>query len=244
VDSAHSVTEAGAVRVFVLDDHEVVRRGLITLFAAAHGLSVVGEAGAAADAMPRIRDCRPDVAILDVQLPDGSGIEVCREIGSHLPDVQCLILTSYDDDQAVFAAVMAGARGYLLKDIGGAALVDAVRQVAAGHSLLDPVTTERVLRRLRGGNRDDSRLAGLTDRDRQLLTLIADGLTNREIGARLFLAEKTVKNYVSALLAKLGMQRRTQIAAYGAGLGRSPGLSTAGSRPAFGGRELHERGRP
>jgi two-component system response regulator DevR len=164
----------------------------------------------------RIPAARPDVAILDARLPDGSGIDVCRDIRSEMPEVNCLILTSYDDDDAIFAAVMAGAAGYLLKEIRGTSLVDAVRQVAAGKSLLDPSVTGRLLSRLRDGAPKDTRLASLTDREREILGLIADGLTNRQIGERLFLAEKTVKNYVSGLLAKLGMQRRTQAAVFGA----------------------------
>jgi two-component system response regulator DevR len=203
------------IRVFLLDDHEVVRRG-ITDVLEADGIAVVGEAATAAEALRRIPATSPDVAILDARLPDGSGIDVCREVRSTLPAVRCLILTSYDDADAVFAAVMGGASGYLLKQIRGTSLVDAVRQVAAGRSLLDPAVTERLLARLREGTTTDPRLASLTDREREILSLIADGLTNRQIGDRLFLAEKTVKNYVSGLLAKLGMQRRTQAAVYGA----------------------------
>jgi two-component system response regulator DevR len=203
------------IRVFLLDDHEVVRRG-ITDMLEADGIAVVGEAATAAEALRRIPATSPDVAILDARLPDGSGIDVCREVRSTLPAVRCLILTSYDDADAVFAAVMGGASGYLLKQIRGTSLVDAVRQVAAGRSLLDPAVTERLLARLREGTTTDPRLASLTDREREILSLIADGLTNRQIGDRLFLAEKTVKNYVSGLLAKLGMQRRTQAAVYGA----------------------------
>ena len=157
--------------------------------------------------------------MLDARLPDGSGIDVCRDIRSAYPEVRCLILTSYDDDDALFAAVMAGASGYLLKQIGGSSLVGSIRQVAAGRSLLDPVVTEKLLTRLRRPGRPDAP-DGLTERERQVLDLIADGCTNRQIAERLFLAEKTVKNYVSALLAKLGMQRRTQAAVYGAGLRR------------------------
>jgi two-component system, NarL family, response regulator DevR len=203
------------IRVFLLDDHEVVRRG-ITDVLEADGIAVVGEAATAAEALRRIPATSPDVAILDARLPDGSGIDVCREVRSTLPAVRCLILTSYDDADAVFAAVMGGASGYLLKQIRGTSLVDAVRQVAAGRSLLDPAVTERLLARLREGTTTDPRLASLTDREREILSLIADGLTNRQISDRLFLAEKTVKNYVSGLLAKLGMQRRTQAAVYGA----------------------------
>jgi two-component system response regulator DevR len=160
------------------------------------------------------------VAVLDTRLPDGTGIEVCRDLRSSEPRIRCLILTSYDDDDAIFAAVMAGAAGYLLKEIRGTSLVDAIRQVATGRSLLDPAVTERLLARLREGEPRDERLASLTDREREVLTLIADGLSNREIGERLKLSEKTVKNYVSALFAKLGMQRRTQAAVYGADLRR------------------------
>jgi two-component system, NarL family, response regulator DevR len=219
MDGATAMTDI-AIRVFMLDDHEIVRRGIADLLESAEDITVVGEAGTAAEALARIPAVRPDVAVLDARLPDGSGIDVCREIRSALPDIRCLILTSYDDNDAIFAAVMAGASGYLLKEIRGSNLLDAVRQVAAGKSLLDPSVTERLLTRLREGAPKDSRLASLTDREREILTLIADGLTNRQIGERLFLAEKTVKNYVSALLAKLGMERRTQAAVYGAEMRR------------------------
>jgi two-component system, NarL family, response regulator DevR len=204
------------IRVFLLDDHEIVRRGIADLLDAAPELSVVGEAGTAAEALRRIPAVRPDVAVLDARLPDGSGIDVCRDIRSAHPEIRCLILTSYDDNDAIFAAVMAGASGYLLKQIRGNSLVEAIRQVAEGKSLLDPGVTERLLTRLREGSSRDERLASLTDREREILSLIAEGLTNKQIGERLFLAEKTVKNYVSGLLAKLGMQRRTQAAVYGA----------------------------
>ena len=204
------------IRVFILDDHEVVRRGLTDLANQAPDLVVVGEAGTANDALRRIPAAKPDVAILDARLPDGSGIDVCREVRSSWPGTRCLILTSHDDDQALFAAVMAGASGYLLKQIGGSSLTDAIRQVAAGRSLLDAAVTGKLLERLRNPPAPDPRLAGLTERDRDILNLIADGLTNREIAERLFLAEKTVKNYVSGLLGKLDMERRTQAAVYGA----------------------------
>lgn len=210
-----STTDSVPVRVFLLDDHELVRRGIADLLEAA-GMTVVGEAGTAAEAIARIPACHPHVALLDGRLPDGSGIDVCRDLRSSMPEMRCLILTSYDDNDAVFAAVMAGAAGYLLKEIRGNSLVDAVRQVAAGRSLLDPAVTERLLARMRDGEKGDPRLASLTARERQILDLIADGLTNRQIGERLFLAEKTVKNYVSELLHKLGMERRTQAAVYGA----------------------------
>ncbi|GGS37130.1 DNA-binding response regulator [Streptomyces griseoviridis] len=176
---------------------------------------MVGEAGTAGEALARIPSARPDVAVIDVRLPDGSGVEVCREIRTHDESVHCLVLTSYADDEALFDAIMAGASGYVLKDIRGAELLSAVRDVAAGRSLLDPATTARVLQRLReGGGPDDDRLARLTEQERRILELIGEGLTNRAIGERLHLAEKTIKNYVSSLLAKLGMQRRSQAAAY------------------------------
>ncbi len=208
------------IRVFLLDDHEIVRRGIADLLEINDDIRIVGEAGSAAEAMRRIPASRPHVAILDARLPDGSGIDVCRDIRSREPHVRCLILTSYDDNDAVFAAIMAGASGYLLKQIRGSSLVDAVRQVAAGKSLLDPTVTERILSRLREGSPRDQRLALLTDREREVLELIADGLTNKQIGEHLFIAEKTVKNYVSAILAKLGMQRRTQAAIYAAEINR------------------------
>ncbi|HZY75490.1 MAG TPA: response regulator transcription factor [Jatrophihabitantaceae bacterium] len=219
--TALTTTDAEPARVFLLDDHEIVRRGIADLLDAEDGITVVGEAGTAAEALARIPAVNPDVAVLDARLPDGSGIDVCRDIRSSMPSVRCLILTSYDDNDAIFAAVMAGASGYLLKEIRGSSLVDAIRQVAAGQSLLDPKVTERLLSRLRNGTEQDPRLATLTDREREILNLIADGLTNRQIGEQLFLAEKTVKNYVSALLAKLGMQRRTQAAVFGADLRRN-----------------------
>ncbi|MEO6703038.1 MAG: response regulator transcription factor [Jatrophihabitantaceae bacterium] len=215
MEDSDNVTEA-QVRVFLLDDHEIVRRGIADLLGSQSDIVIVGEAGTAAEALARIPATRPDVAVLDARLPDGSGIDVCRDIRSMMPDVRCIILTSYDDNDAVFAAVMAGAAGYLLKEVRGASLVDAIRQVAQGKSLLDPSVTERLLARLRAGEPADAKLASLTDREREILDLIADGMTNRQIGDRLFLAEKTVKNYVSGLLAKLGMQRRTQAAVYGA----------------------------
>ena len=202
------------VTVFLLDDHEVVRRGLAELLGSQAGVRVVGEAATVAEALARLPAVHPDVAILDARLPDGSGIDVCRDIRSAMPDVRCLILTSYDDNDAVLAAIMAGASGYLLKDVRGAAIVQAVRDVAAGKSLLDPAVTERLFARLRR-TPTDARYESLTEREREVLDLIAAGLTNREIAERLFLAEKTVKNYVSGLLAKLGMRSRTQAAVYG-----------------------------
>ena len=206
------------IRVFLLDDHEVVRRGLRDLLEAAGGIEVVGEAGTADEALRRIPPTRPDVAILDVRLPDGDGVEVCREVRSSHPEIQCLILTSFSDDEALFQAIMAGAAGYLLKQVRGTDLVDAIRRVSVGQSLLDPAVTARVLERLRTPPEDDERLARLTEQERRILDLIAEGLTNRQIAQRIHLAEKTVKNYVSNLLAKLGMERRTQAAVYAAGL--------------------------
>jgi DNA-binding NarL/FixJ family response regulator len=210
------VREEGKIRVFLLDDHEVVRRGVHELLSVEDDIEVVGEAGTAADALVRIPATRPDVAVLDVRLPDGSGVEVCREIRSQDESVRCLMLTSFADDEALFDAIMAGASGYVLKAIRGTELLTAVRDVAAGRSLLDPVATARVLERLRDGGtaRGDERLANLTVQERRILDLIGEGLTNRQIGEQLHLAEKTIKNYVSSLLSKLGMQRRSQAAAY------------------------------
>lgn len=206
-----------SIRVFLLDDHEIVRRGLRDLLEGEPGFTVVGEAGSAAEALGRIPATRPDVAMLDVRLPDGDGIEVCREIRSRHDEIACLMLTSYSDDEAVYAAIMAGASGYVLKQVRSRELVDAVRRVGAGESLLDPVVTARVLDRLRRRTEEDE-LVDLTDQERRLLELIGEGLTNRQIGERMYLAEKTIKNYMSNLLAKLGMSRRTEVAAYAARL--------------------------
>jgi two-component system response regulator DevR len=209
----------GRIRVFLLDDHEIVRRGLRDLFEAESDLVVVGESGSAVEARSRIPALRPDVAVLDARLPDGSGIEVCRSIRSVDPRLQALILTSYDDDEALFAAIMAGAAGYVLKQIGTTDLVDAVRRVAGGQSLLDPAVTFRVLERLRSGAPEEpDELAQLTAQERKILGLIAEGLTNRQIAEAIFLAEKTVKNYVSSILMKLGLERRTQAAVLAAKL--------------------------
>ncbi|MGD0321880.1 MAG: response regulator transcription factor [Acidimicrobiales bacterium] len=205
-------------RVFLLDDHEVVRRGLRELFDAENDLSVVGEATTAEEAMTRVPAVRPDVAVLDVRLPDGDGVEVCRDLRSALPDLKCLMLTSFADDEALFSAILAGASGYVLKQVKGADLVSAVRRVAAGGSLLDPALTRQVMDRLRGEKVEDERLARLTGQERNILELIADGKTNREIADELFLAEKTVKNYVSNLLSKMGFARRTEAAVYAARL--------------------------
>ena len=204
------------ISVFLLDDHELVRTGLKTVLAAEPDLDVVGEAGTTAEAMVRIPALRPDVAILDVRLPDGEGVQVCRDIRAAVdPPPACLMLTSYSDDEALFAAIMAGAAGYMLKQVSGMNLVSAVRTVAAGGSLLDPHLTASVLDRLRGGpGPADPGYAQLSPQERRVLELIADGLTNKQIGDRLFLAEKTVKNYVSSMLHKLGFQRRTEAAVY------------------------------
>jgi two-component system response regulator DevR len=217
---------AAPVRVFLLDDHEVVRRGLRELLESEDDLEVVGEAGTAAEALARIPATRPDVAVLDIRLPDGDGVEVCRDVRARHPEIHCLILTSYSEDEALFQAIMAGASGYLLKQVKGTDLVDGVRRVASGQSLLDPSVTAAVLERLRTGPEPDERLGRLTDQERRILDLVADGLTNRQIAEQVHLAEKTVKNYVSNILSKLGMQRRTQAAVYAAGL-RSPGTTTA-----------------
>lgn len=211
------MTVAPRIRVFLLDDHEVVRRGVRSLFEAEPDMEVVGEAGTAAEALARVPAARPDVAVLDVRLPDGDGVTVCRELRSQRPELACLMLTSFSDDEALFDAILAGAAGYVLKQIRGTDLVGAARTVAAGGSLLDPRATAAVLERMRSPKADDP-LKDLTDQERRILELIGEGLTNREIGARIFLAEKTVKNYVSNLLAKLGLQRRTQVAVLAAGL--------------------------
>ena len=209
---------ADPIRVFLVDDHDVVRRGITAFLESEGDIEVVGEAATAADAIARIPAVRPDVAVLDVRLPDGSGVEVCREVRSRLPELACLMLTSYSDDEALYQAVMAGASGYVLKQIHGSDLVGAVRTVAGGGSLLDPQSTARIMERLRERERREDPLAKLTEQERRIFELIGEGLTNREIGERVFLAEKTVKNYVSSILTKLDMQRRTQAAAYAAQL--------------------------
>jgi len=206
------MTDAETIRVFLVDDHEVVRRGVTALLEAESDIAVVGEAGTAEQSLARVAAVRPDVAVLDVRLPDGSGVEVCREIRSRHPEVACLMLTSFADDEALLHAVMAGAAGYVLKQIHGSDLVGAVRTVASGASLLDPRSTARLLERMRGESRRADPLEALTTQERQIVELIGDGLTNREIGKRLYLAEKTIKNHVSNVLAKLGMKRRTQVA--------------------------------
>lgn len=200
------------VRVFLVDDHEVVRRGIADLLGLDDDLQVVGEAGTVAEALARVPAARPDVAVLDVRLPDGNGVELCRELRSALPDLRCLMLTSFDDDEALFGAIMAGASGFVLKQVRGTDLVSAVRTVGSGGSLLDTRSTTAVMRRIKAEQQQAAPLRALTDQERAVLELIAQGLTNRQIGERMFLAEKTVKNYVSHLLAKLGLEHRTQAA--------------------------------
>ncbi|MEU6380772.1 response regulator transcription factor [Streptomyces sp. NPDC046909] len=203
------------IRVFLLDDHEVVRRGVRDLLDDEPDISVVGEAGTVEQALVRVPALRPQVAVLDVRLPDGDGVTVCRELRSRMPELTCLMLTSFDDEEALLDSIMAGAAGYVLKQIRGSDLVSAVRTVAAGQSLLDPSATTRLMARLRQDQRQEEEpdaLPGLTDREREILALIGEGLTNRQIGQRLFLAEKTVKNHISRLLAKLGVERRIQAA--------------------------------
>jgi len=200
------------ITVFILDDHEIVRNGLRRTLERHDDIEVVGEAGLAAEALRRIPALTPTVAILDGRLPDGSGIDVCREIRSEYPEVACLILTSFDDDEALFSAIMAGAAGYVLKEIRGTDLVGAIRTVASGQSLLSPSVTQRVLDRLREGPKEDPVIAELSAREREILALVAEGLTNRQIGTRIHLSEKTVKNYVSSILDKLGLTSRTQAA--------------------------------
>ncbi|SDW38798.1 two-component system, NarL family, response regulator DevR [Amycolatopsis xylanica] len=200
------------LRVFLVDDHEVVRRGVSNLLDEDGGLTVVGQAGSVSQALARIPALRPDVVVLDVRLPDGNGIELARELLSKLPGVKCLMLTSYTDEQAMLDAVMAGASGYVIKDIRGMDLISAVHEVGAGRSLLDTRAAAMLMDKLREGGQKKGPLAQLTDQERTLLELIGEGLTNRQIAERMFLAEKTVKNYVSRMLTKLGMQRRTQAA--------------------------------
>lgn len=202
-----------SIRVFLVDDHELVRRGIAELIGSEDDLEVVGEAATAAQARGRIAATLPDVAILDVRLPDGSGIEVCRSVRANQPQVRCIMLTAYDDEDALYAAVLAGASGYVLKDIRGTGLIESIRAVARGRSLIEPALARRAKERMRADTpRADPRLEALSARERQILSLIADGLTNRQIGDELTLAEKTVKNYVSRVLSKLGLERRTQAA--------------------------------
>ncbi len=209
------------VKVFLVDDHEVVRRGLVDLLGADPELDVVGEAGSVAEAMARVPAARPDVAVLDVRLPDGNGIELCRDLLFRMPDLRCLILTSYTSDEAMLDAILAGASGYVVKDIKGMELARAVKDVGAGRSLLDNRAAAALMAKLRGAAEKQDPLSGLTDQERTLLGLLSEGLTNKQIADRMFLAEKTVKNYVSRLLAKLGMERRTQAAVFATELKRS-----------------------
>ncbi|MEU0508696.1 response regulator transcription factor [Amycolatopsis sp. NPDC006125] len=200
------------IKVFLVDDHEVVRRGVADLLEADPALTVVGEASTAAQALSRILALRPDVAVLDVRLPDGNGIELCRELRSRLPELNVLILTSYTDEEAMLNAILAGAGGYVIKDIQGLQLISAVRDVGSGRSLLDTRAAATLMAKLRADAVETGPLVALSDRERTLLGLIGEGLTNRQIAERMFLAEKTVKNYVSRLLTKLGLERRTQAA--------------------------------
>ncbi|MFF9868909.1 response regulator [Streptomyces sp. NPDC013953] len=238
-DSSGGPTEKEPVKVFLLDDHEVVRRGVHDLLDAEPDLTVVGEAGTAEQALVRIPALRPQVAVLDVRLPDGDGVSVCRELRSRMPDLACLMLTSFDDEEALLDAIMAGASGYVLKQITGTDLVNAVRTVASGQSMLDPGATARVMARLRGGAQQPEEpqgLPGLTEREREILALVGEGLTNREIGKRLYLAEKTVKNNISRLLAKLGVERRVQAAVIA--------TQALGTRDGKGGPAPEREGRP
>lgn len=208
-----------SIRIFLVDDHEIVRRGVADLFEDEPDLEIVGEAATVAEALARIPTTQVDVAVLDVRMPDGNGVELCRDLRSQKPELQCLILTSYSDDEALLNAIMAGASGFVLKQVLGNDLISAVRRVGAGESLLDAKTTEALMKRIRQGKDPaGGALAGLTDQERAVFELIGEGLTNRQIAARLYLAEKTVKNYVSHILAKLGMQRRTQAAVLAAEL--------------------------
>jgi two-component system, NarL family, response regulator DevR len=216
------------VKVFLVDDHEVVRRGLADLLASDPELEVIGDAGSVSEAMVRIPAVKPDVAVLDVRLPDGNGIELCRDLLSELPELRCLMLTSFTSDEAMLEAILAGASGYVVKDIRGMELAQAIKDVGAGKSLLDNRAAAALMAKLRGSAEHQDPLSGLTERERTLLGLLGEGLTNRQIAARMFLAEKTVKNYVSRLLAKLGMERRTQAAVFASKLDQRPASPTAG----------------
>ena len=218
-----SAERLAMVKVFLVDDHEVVRRGLADLLAADPDLEVIGDAGSVSEAMVRIPVAKPDVAVLDVRLPDGNGIELCRDLLSELPELRCLMLTSFTSDEAMLEAILAGASGYVVKDIRGMELAQAIKDVGAGKSLLDNRAAAALMSKLRGAAEHKDPLSGLTERERTLLDLLSEGLTNRQIAARMFLAEKTVKNYVSRLLAKLGMERRTQAAVFASKLDRQSG---------------------
>jgi len=214
------------VKVFLVDDHEVVRRGLAGLLASDPELEIVGEAGSVSEAKARIPALKPDVVVLDVRLPDGNGIELCRDLVSEHPDLRCLMLTSFTSDEAMLEAILAGASGYVVKDIKGMELAQAIKEVGAGKSLLDNRAAAALMAKLHGAAEREDPLSGLTEQERTLLTLLSEGLTNRQIAARMFLAEKTVKNYVSRLLAKLGMERRTQAAVFASKLGQQSGQRT------------------
>jgi two-component system response regulator DevR len=224
---AHGQEGFAMVKVFLVDDHEVVRRGLADLLASDPELEVIGDAGSVSEAKVRIAASKPDVAVLDVRLPDGSGIELCRDLLSDLPELRCLMLTSFSSDDAMLEAILAGASGYVIKDIRGMELAQAIKDVGAGKSLLDNRAAAALMAKLRGAAERNDPLSGLTDRERTLLGLLSEGLTNRQIAARMFLAEKTVKNYVSRLLAKLGMERRTQAAVFASKLDQQ----SASTRP-------------
>jgi two-component system, NarL family, response regulator DevR len=219
------------IRVFLVDDHEVVRAGLRGLLEMEDEIAVVGEAGGVEEALRRVPAVSPDVAVLDVRLPDGDGVELCRELRSRMPELRCLMLTSFSDDAALFAAIMAGASGYVLKQIKGNDLVAAIRRVGAGESLIDPSLTARVLERLREGPKQDERLKRLSAQEKRVLDLVAEGMTNREIAERLYLAEKTVKNYVSKMLSKLGMAHRSEAAAFAARISEREASGGGGSTP-------------
>jgi two-component system, NarL family, response regulator DevR len=228
-DMTTTTDSSPAITVFLVDDHEVVRRGVRDLIEADGDIVVVGEAATAEEGLHRASALRPQVAVLDVRLPDGNGVELCRAIRSANPEIACLMLTSYSDDEALFDAIMAGAAGYLLKQVRGGDLVSAIRQVAGGASLLDPKVTGRVLARLRNPPKEDPRLSRLTEQERRILGLIAEGLTNRQIGNEMHLAEKTIKNYVSNVLMKLGMERRTEAAVFAARLADDQHGSSTGT---------------
>ncbi len=219
------------IRIFILDDHELVRTGLKTLLDAEDDMDVVGQAATAQQGLEEIGALQPDVAILDVRLPDGSGIEVCREIRSLYPDVSCLMLTSYADDDALFSAIMAGAAGYVLKEIGGSDLIGDIRRVSQGRSLIDANLSKEIFDRLRKSQKTEARLSSLSPQERKVLDLIAQGRSNRQIAEEIFLAEKTVKNYVSSLLAKLGMQRRTEAGVYAAILNERKSMNPSAPPP-------------
>ncbi|MEY9875613.1 two-component system response regulator DevR [Streptacidiphilus sp. MAP12-33] len=244
-DTSDTQADTGTIKVFLLDDHEVVRRGVRDMLDAEPGLEVVGEASNCAQALARVPALRPDVAVLDVRLPDGDGITVCRELRDQLPELACLMLTSFDDEDALLDAIMAGASGYVLKQISGTDLISAVHTVGSGQSMLDPGAATRLMARLRGQGtqapQQPDALAELTDRERDILALIGEGLTNREIGQRLYLAEKTVKNHISRMLAKLGVERRVQAAVIASQAAEHAAAHPGGSGAAGGGTRFARR---